>query len=103
MEDIRVVDGTAHIVRVDWRQLRRSNIPESAPPPGSAVQYREPTLWERDKKYVIAALVVIGLQFLWVAVPLWQCSRKRKALLSYGGHDPVPELDGRPKMAGSPI
>jgi len=78
-ENIPVVDGTAHIVRGDWRQLRRWKIPESALPPGSAVLYREPTFWERDKKYIIAALVVIGLQFLWIAVLLWQRSRKRKA------------------------
>jgi len=78
-DDIPVVNGAAHITRVDWRQLRRWNIPESALPPGSEVLYREPTFWERDRKYIIAATVVIFAQFLWIAALLWQRARKRKA------------------------
>jgi PAS domain S-box-containing protein len=78
-DNIPVVNGTAHIVRVDWRQLRRWNIPESALPAGSVVLYQEPTLWERDRKYIIAAIVVIFAQFLWIAALLWQRARKRKA------------------------
>jgi PAS domain S-box-containing protein len=64
---------------VDWRQLRRWKIPESALPPGSQVLYREPTFWERDRKYIIAAIVVIGVQFVWIVALLWQRARKRKA------------------------
>lgn len=41
--------------------------------------YRERSLWERDRNYVIAAIVVIVAQFLWIAALLWQRARKRKA------------------------
>ena len=78
-ENIPVVHGSADQIRVDWRQLRRWNIPESALPPGSQVLYREPSLWERDRKYIFAALVVIFAQSLWIAGLLWQRARKRKA------------------------
>jgi ABC-type uncharacterized transport system substrate-binding protein len=77
-DNIPVVDGTAHIVRVDSRQLRRWKIPESALPPGSAVLYREPTFWDREGKYVIAAIIVIAAQFVWIAALLWQRARKRR-------------------------
>ena len=77
-DDIAVVNGPLQ-VRMDWRQLRRWHIPESALPPGSQVLYREPTLWERDRKYVIAAVVVILAQALLIIGLLWQRARKRKA------------------------
>ncbi|HEX8893022.1 MAG TPA: ABC transporter substrate binding protein, partial [Terriglobales bacterium] len=78
-ENISVVNGTLHQVRVDWRQLRRWNIPESALPPGSVMLYREPTFWERDRKYIMAAVLVILAQSLLIAGLLWQRARKQKA------------------------
>lgn len=78
-ESIPVVHGTADRVRVDWRQLRRWNISESALPPGSQVLYRQPTLWERDRKYIIAAILLIVAQSLLIVGLLWQRARKRKA------------------------
>jgi PAS domain S-box-containing protein len=77
-ENIPVVN-TPTEVRVDWRQLRRWNIPESALPPGAEVLYREPTFWERYRKYLIAAIVLIFAQSLLIIGLLWQRARKRKA------------------------
>ena len=48
-------------------------------PPGSLVLNREPTLWERDRKYIIPALGVILAQGLLISGLLWQRARKRKA------------------------
>ena len=78
-ENISVVNGAVHQVRVDWRQLRRWNIPESALPPRSAVLYREPSFWERDKKYIVIALSVILAQAILIFGLFWQRARKRKA------------------------
>ena len=69
-----MVNGTEAQVKVDWRQLRRWNIPESALPQGSVVLYRPPSFWERDRKYIIVAIVLllpaIGL--------LWQQARNER-------------------------
>ncbi|HTV04063.1 MAG TPA: PAS domain-containing sensor histidine kinase [Acidobacteriaceae bacterium] len=78
-ENIPVMQGPGHQVKVDWRALRRWNIPESALPPGSAVFYQEPTLWERDRKYIIAALVLVLAQALLIAGLFWERARTRKA------------------------
>jgi PAS domain-containing protein len=78
-ENIPVVHGSADQIRVDWRQLRRWNIPESALPSGSEVLYREPTFWQQYRKYIVAAIGVIVAQSLWIAGLLWQRARKRKA------------------------
>ena len=77
-ENIAIAHNSDLQVTVDWRALRRWHIPESALPAGNEVLYREPTFWERDRKYILAAIVVIGLQFLWIVALLWQRARKRK-------------------------
>ena len=63
---------------VDWRQLRRWNMSESALPPGTIVLYRQPTVWKRYEKYIVAGIVLIILQALLILGLLWQRARKRK-------------------------
>jgi hypothetical protein len=60
-DDIPIEHSTDLQVQVDWRALRRWHIPESALPPGSVLLYREPTLWERGRKYFVGAIVVSGI------------------------------------------
>ncbi len=78
-ENIPVTEGSRSDLEVDWRQLRRWNIPESALPPGTIVRYRQPTIWERYERYIVAGLVVIALQALLIIGLLWQRRRKQKA------------------------
>ena len=79
VDNIPVVHPSGTQTLVDWRQLRRWHIPESALPPGSAILNREPTFWERDRKYIVAALILIVTQTLLIAGLLWQRARKRRA------------------------
>ncbi len=78
-DQIPIVHNSNLQIRVNWQALRRWNIPESALPPGSVVLHREPTLWERYRRYVLAAIAVIVAQALLIAGLLWQRARKRKA------------------------
>jgi PAS domain S-box-containing protein len=78
-ENIPVVHSSNLRVRVDSRALRRWNISETALPPGSIVLYREPTIWERDRRYLIAGIGVIAIQALLIIGLLWQRARRRKA------------------------
>ena len=77
-DDTPIVQGSGLQVRVDWRALQRWHIPESALPPGSMVLWREPTLWERGRKYFLAAIMIIASQALLIFGLLWQRARKRK-------------------------
>jgi PAS domain S-box-containing protein len=78
-ENIPIAHDTSLQVEVDWRALQRWHIPVSALPPGSVILYREPTLWERYRKYLIAAIAIFGAQALLIIGLLWQRARKRKA------------------------
>ncbi len=78
-EAIPVVHASHVLPEVDWRQLRRWDIPESSLPAGTIVLYRQPTRWEMYEKYIVAGLVLIVLQMLLIIGLLWQRARKRKA------------------------
>lgn len=64
---------------LDWRQLERWHIPESALPADSTILYRPPSFWERDRQYIIAAVVLIFAQSVLIVGLLRQRARKRKA------------------------
>jgi PAS domain S-box-containing protein len=84
VDNIPVVQNSKALVSVDWRQLRRWNIAESALPPGTRVLFREPTLWEQGRKYFLAGIAVIVLQSLLIFALFWQRARRRKAELELG-------------------
>src|SRR5271166_1924689 len=81
-ENIPVVHGSRVHVHVDWRQLRRWNISESALPPGAIVLHRQPTVWKSYKKYILTGVAVIICQALLIAGLLWQRARSRKTDLA---------------------
>ena len=78
-ENIPIVHATDLQVQVDWRALERWHIPDSVLPPGSVVLHREPTLWQRGRKYFLAAIMVIVVQALLIFGLFWQRARRRKA------------------------
>jgi PAS domain S-box-containing protein len=78
-EDIPVVHGPPALAHVDWRQLKRWKLPESALPPGTLISYRQPTAWERYGKYVGAVFLLILVQAALIVGLLWQRARNRKA------------------------
>ncbi len=63
----------------DWRTLKRWGISESRLPPGSVVRFREPTLWEQYRWYIIAAFAIIVLQGALIADLLLQHTRRRRS------------------------
>ena len=48
--------------KVDWRALKRWNLSESRLPPGSEVQFREYTVWERYRWHLMAVFAIVLLQ-----------------------------------------
>jgi signal transduction histidine kinase len=65
----------------DWRELRRWNIREDRLPPGSVVEFRQPTVWERYRWWIVSALFIFVLQAAMIAGLLLQRTRRRRAEL----------------------
>src|SRR5262249_54454193 len=55
-EDVRVPAQLPGPNLFDWRELRRWHISENSLPAGSAVRFREPTLWQQYRWYVLASV-----------------------------------------------
>jgi signal transduction histidine kinase/ABC-type uncharacterized transport system substrate-binding protein len=78
-EKIPVVRLADFQVRVDWRQLQRWHIPESALPQGSVVLYRQPDLWQQYKWYIVSGISVILLEAALIIALIWQWVRRRRS------------------------
>jgi signal transduction histidine kinase len=78
-DDIPVVHNSLLQTTVDWRQLQRWHIAESALPPGSIVLYRQPNLWQQYKGYVVAALSLILLETGLIMALIGQWVRRRRS------------------------
>jgi PAS domain-containing protein len=63
----------------DWRELRRWGIDEHRLPPGSIVQFREPTFWERYKREIILVLALCILEAVLIVLMLWERGRRRQS------------------------
>jgi signal transduction histidine kinase len=50
--------------RYDWRELQRWKINEKLLPSGSTILFREPTLWDRYRAWIIAGISICILQAL---------------------------------------
>ena len=80
-ESIPVIRSSAKRILVDWRQLRRWNIPETALPTGTTVMYRQPSVFQLYGKYIVICGLLILVQTLLIIGLLWQRSRRRKTEL----------------------
>jgi signal transduction histidine kinase/ABC-type uncharacterized transport system substrate-binding protein len=67
----------------DWRELRRWGVADANLPPNSIVRFREPTLWEQYKWYILAAagLSCIGAVLIASLLLNWMWLRRAHARL----------------------
>jgi PAS domain S-box-containing protein len=78
-ESVPPSEGAAASFAVDWRQLRRWGLSESNLPPGTAVRFQEPTLWDRYREEMLALIALLVVQSALIAALLAQSSRRRRA------------------------
>lgn len=81
---IRPVDALVHGFIVDWRQLERWKLDASRLPPGTAVRFREPSLWERYRAQIVTVVGLLLLQFGLIVALLLQGRRRRRVESSLG-------------------
>jgi PAS domain S-box-containing protein len=76
----------------DWRELRRWNIPEARLPPGRMIAFRQPTVWQQYRWYVIGAIVLIFIQAAMIFDLLLQRGRRRRVEAELRESEQVMEL-----------
>jgi signal transduction histidine kinase len=94
--DIPVSSPNTDAVQVDWRQLRRWGLDESRVPAGTHVLFREPSVWEQYKRYIIVAVVLMLAQTALIAGLLVQRTKRRRAELElHASYDRIRHLSRR--------
>ena len=63
----------------DWRELRHWKIAERTLPPGSTVLFRERTLWQRYRGWIITGLSVLAVEGAIIASLLVNLIKRRRA------------------------
>lgn len=63
----------------DWRLLQRHAIDESLLPPNSTVLFREATLWELYRHYIIGVLLVLAVQSILIVGLVFNLRQRKKA------------------------
>ena len=62
----------------DWREMQRWGISESRLPPGSKILFRNPTVWEQYRAYILAVIAAILIQaalIFWLLYEHWRRQR----------------------------
>jgi len=77
-DDIPVAHIADFKIRLDWRQLERWHISESALPPGTEVLFRQPTVWTLYRGYIAGGVSLITLEAVLIVALMWQRSRRRR-------------------------
>jgi signal transduction histidine kinase len=66
----------------DSRELQRWGISEARLPAGSLVLFRQPTVWDQYKAYIVGVLALVGLQSALIAGLIVQRTRRRRTELA---------------------
>lgn len=78
-KDLRLPRAVPAVMHANWRELQRHAIADSAVPATVVVHFREPSLWERDRNKVLAALGIIAVQAALIGGLLLERRRRRHA------------------------
>ena len=75
------VEGAPTVPKFDWRQLKRWGINENSLPPGSTVSFRQLTLWDQYKWYILGIIAAFLIETLLIGWLLFLRARRRQAEL----------------------
>ena len=77
--DIKIPPSPFASPKFDWRQMQRWGISESNLPPGSKIDFREPTVWERYSWQIASIIAVLLMQAGLISVLLREHRRRQFA------------------------
>jgi PAS domain S-box-containing protein len=65
--------------RYDWRQLQRWNIPQANLPKNSTILFREETVWQRHRSWIVLGVSIFVVQALLISGLLANLAERRRA------------------------
>jgi signal transduction histidine kinase len=89
LQDLPVQVSKSTVPMIDWRQLQRWGLDEKQLPAGTVVRFREASVWQSYKWYILSSLAAMTLESLLI-VTLFVEARKRRT-----SEKMLKELSGR--------
>ena len=83
--DIKIPPTRFATPKFDWREMQRWGISENKLPPGSEILFRNPTVWEQYRAYILAVIAAILAQsalIFWLLYEHWRRQRAEILVLS---------------------
>jgi hypothetical protein len=77
--DIKTPPSNFAAPKYDWRELQRWKINERLLPPGSEIDFREPTVWETYRWQIILIVAIVLVQALLISLLLQERNRRQYA------------------------
>ena len=74
-----IVPDDITLTQYDWRQLQRHNIAASLLPKNSAILFREATIWDLYKRYIVGVVILLVLQTLLIVGLVFNLRQRKKA------------------------
>ena len=68
-----------YLTLYDWRQLQRHNIAERLLPKNSTILFREATIWDLYKQYIIGVVILLALQTMLIVGLVFNLRQRKKA------------------------
>jgi PAS domain S-box-containing protein len=72
-------DPSTNPLLINWRALKKWHVSESRIPAEATVLYRDPSLWEKHPRLILATAAVVGLQSVLIVGLILQRSRRKRA------------------------
>jgi two-component system, cell cycle sensor histidine kinase and response regulator CckA len=77
--DVPMVVDSSIRDTVDWRQLRRWGISETRLPPGSVVLFKELSIWDHYRPYIVGLFLLLIVEAFLILALLMQRERRKQA------------------------
>jgi signal transduction histidine kinase/ABC-type uncharacterized transport system substrate-binding protein len=77
--DIKVPPIGFATPKFDWREMQRWGISESRLPPGSEIHFRDPTVWEQYRPWILLILAALLLQAALIGWLIYEHRRRQLA------------------------
>jgi PAS domain S-box-containing protein len=84
LQDLPVQESKSTVPMVDWRQLRRWGLDEKRLPAGTVVRFREASVWESYKAYILSGISLILAETLLIFGLVWQRAKRKKVETELG-------------------
>ena len=77
IQDLPVQESKSVVPMVDWRQLRRWGLDEKRLPAGTVVRFREASVWQTYKWYILSFLAAMTLELVLIVTLFVEAGKRR--------------------------